>query len=129
MATKTQGTTLTWHALPVGEVTNVSGLSSPTTKIDIGSFADTVVKTRPGIRKTGTFVFDVNFNQDNTTYIAIEADRATGTERTVVLVAPSGTVKTVTFTAVCLNSTITGKVNDIYKGQITLRVTSKPERS
>jgi len=54
---KTQGTVLNWNSQSVGEVTNISGLSSPSTKIPITSFADIIMKYRPGRRKSGTFVF------------------------------------------------------------------------
>lgn len=130
MATvKTAGTVLNWNSVAVGEVTNISGLSSPTNKIAIGSFADTVMKYRPGRRKAGDFVFDVNFNPDNTVQAALETDRQAGTERTVTLVTPEGTIDTITFTGLVMNYTISADDDNIYKAQITLKITSKPERS
>lgn len=130
MATiKTPGIVLTWNSVAVGEVSNISGLSSPTNKIPIGSFADTVMKYRPGRRKAGEFTFDVNLNPDDTAQTAIEADRQAGTERVVTLVYPEGTLDTVTFDALVMNSTFSAGDDDIFKGQITLKITSKPLRS
>ena len=126
---KTQGTTLTWNSVLVGDISNVSGLSSPTNKIDIGSFGDTVVKTRPGRRKAGDFTFDINFNPDNTVQASLYADQITGVERTTILVVPEGTKKTITFSARVMNFTMSADDDNIYKGQVTLRVTSKPVRS
>lgn len=127
--TKTQGIVLNWNAVAVGEVTNISGLSSPTNKIPIGSFADTVMKYRPGRRKAGDFVFDVNLNPDDTAQAAIETDRQAGTEQEVQVVFPEGTVDTITFDGLIMNSTFSADDDDIYKGQITIKITSKPVRS
>lgn len=129
MTVKTQGIVLNWNSSAVGEVTNVSGLSSPTNKIPIGSFADTVMKFRPGRRKAGDFVFDVNFNPDDTVQAAIETDRQAGTERAVQLVFPEGTIDTISFNGLVMNSTFSAEDDDIYKGQITIKITSKPTRS
>lgn len=130
MATiKTMGSVLNWNGVPVGEVTNISGLSSPTNKIPIGSFADTVMKYRPGRRKAGDCVFDVNFNPDNTVQAAIETDRQAGNERTVTLVMAEGSVNTITFTALVMNYTYSAEDDNIWKAQITLKITSKPERT
>lgn len=126
---KTQGTIVTWNALTVGEVTNISGLSSPSTKIPIGSFADEVIKSRPGRRKSGNFVFGVNFNPDNTTQAAIQADMLTDTQRTVTLVTPEGTIDTLTFTARAMNFTITGDNGTVWTGEFTLKITSLVARS
>lgn len=129
MVTKTQGTVLKWNAGIVGEVTNISGLSSPSTKIDITSFADTFKSYRPGRRKAGTFVFGVNYNPDNTVQAAMWADRTAGTEREVILVAPSGTTTTITFNALISDMPITTADDNIYKMNITMVITSKPIRS
>ncbi len=130
MATiRTQGTILNWNGAPVGEVMNVSGLSSPSNKIAIGSFADTVVKTRPGRRKAGDFTFDVNMNPDDTVQIALDADRLADTEREVELILPEGTLTTITFNARIMNWTFSADDDNIYKAQITLKITSIPERT
>ena len=127
--TKTQGTTLSWNAVAIGEVTNISGLSSPTNKIPISSFADTVMKYRPGRRKAGNFTFDINMNPDDTTQAALETDRQAGTSRTVVLVAPTGTLKTITFTGLIMDMSIDAEDDNIYKQKVTIKITSAPVRS
>lgn len=130
MATiKTQGTVLTWNGQSVGEVTSISGLSSPATKIPITSFADTVMKYRPGRRKSGSLTFGVNFNPDNTVQAAIETDRLADTERTVTLVTPEGTIDTLTFTARAMNFTISGDNGTVWTGEFTLKITSTIARS
>ncbi len=130
MATiKTQGTVLTWNAQAVGEVNSISGLSAPTNKILIGSFADTVMKYRPGRRKAGDFTFGLNFNPDNVVQAAIETDRQAGTLRTVTLVCPEGTIDTITFDAYVMNYTYSADDDDIWKAEITLKITTKPIRS
>lgn len=130
MATKTQASTLTWNAATVGEVDNISGLSSPSTKIDITTFSDTVMTYRPGRRKAGEFTFSGNLNPDNTTYTALETDRQAGTSRTVVLVAPSGTLDTITFTAQCVNITFNADNPDaVWRHEVTLKILTIPVRS
>ncbi len=127
--TKTQGIVLNWNSVPVGEVMNITGLSAPTNKIPIGSFADTVMKYRPGRRKAGEFSFEVNLNPDDTVQTALETDRQAGTERVVTLVFPEGTIDTITFDGLVMNSTFSAGDDDIYKGQLTIKITSKPQRS
>lgn len=126
---KTSGIVLNWNGNPVGEVTNIGGLSSPTNKIPIGSFADTVMKYRPGRRKAGDCTFDVNFNPDNTVQAALETDRQAGTERAVTIVFPSGSVNTIGFSAKVMNYTYSAEDDNIWKAQITLKITTKPQRS
>ena len=130
MATiKTQGTILNWNGAAVGEVNSVSGLSSPSNKIPIGSFADTVMKSRPGRRKAGEFTFGVNMNPDDTVQAAIETDRQAGTMREVTLVTPEGTINTITFNAYVMNVTFGAEDDDIFKAEITLKIVTTPERS
>ena len=129
MVTKTQGTILKWNSVAIGEVMDVGGLSSPTNKINITSFSDTVMSYRPGRRKAGNCTFSMNFNPDNTVQAAMEADRQSGTERTVVLTVPTGTVADITFTGLIMDMPITADDDGIYKQNITIKITSKPVRS
>jgi len=126
---KTQGTVLNWNGAPVGEVFDVSGLSAPSNKINITSFADTIMQYRPGRRKAADFTFSVNYNPDNVVQTAIEADRQADTEREVVLILPEGTINTITFDARVMNWTLSAGDDDIYKAQITLKITSIPLRT
>ena len=123
---KTAGTIIKWNAVEVAETNSVGGLSTPSGKIAIPSFADTVMKYRPGRRKTGDFTFDVNFNQDDTSQAALKTDQIAGTERTVVLKLAEGTLNTITFTARVKNITLSADDDNIYKSQLTLRITSVP---
>ncbi len=129
MATKWQGTVLSWNGVPIGEVTGCSGLSAPSSKIAITSAADTVIKYRPGRRKTGDFTFDVNFNPDDAAQNTMEVDRQAGTSRTVLLTLPSGTINDVTFTGQITNITFSGQQDDIWKSQITVKALTIPVRS
>ncbi len=126
---KTSGTVINWNGAPVGEVFDVSGGSSPTNKIPIGSFADTVMKYRPGRRKAGDFTFSVNFNPDDTVQSALEADRLSDTEREVEWIMPEGSINTITFNARVMNWTLAASDDDIYKAQLTLKITSIPVRT
>jgi hypothetical protein len=130
MATvKTQGTTITCNALTEGEVNSISLSSNPVAEIAIPSFAETVMMYRPGRRKTGDLTIDYNLNPDNTTLVSMDADRLAGTERTVVIVAPEGTLDTITFTALIMDNSLSAKDDDVYKGKLVLKVTSNPVRS
>ncbi len=130
MATvKTSGTTVTWNSATLGEVSAISGLSSPTNKINIGSFADTVMKYRPGRRKAGDITIDLNMNPDNVVQAAVETDRQAGTERAVTIVMSEGSLTTISFTARVMNVTFSADDDNIYKSQITLKLTSTPART
>lgn len=129
MTVKTPGTTLTYGGTSIGEVSGVNGLSSPSNKIFIGSFADTVMKYRPGRRKAGELTLDVNFNPDDTGQTAIETAKQAGTAASTVLTLPEGDINTITFNARVIDFKYGAQDDDIFKGQIVFKLTSKPVRS
>ena len=129
MPVKTQGTTLSWNAVSVGEVVDVAKQGTTTTKIPIGSFLDTNVKTRPGRKKVGTFVFTINMNPDAAIQVTLNEDNISKVERTMVLVAPSGTIKTRTFTGIIMDFTRSGDHKGIWTAQLTVKLKSLAVRT
>jgi hypothetical protein len=129
--TKSQGTVINWGGSPMGECRSFSMPGADTPEIDIGSFADTVVKTRAGKPMGGVFTFKVNFNPDDTSQSNFEADVRSGVERTVQIVYPEGTVNTITATGRALNFVpfSEAKVNGIIIGEMTIKFTSMPVES
>lgn len=121
--TKSQGAVLTWGGTTLGEITSYSMPGADTPEIDIGSFADTVVKTRPGNPMGGAITFGVNFNPDDTSQSGVEADILTGVERSFAITFPEGTLDTVTCTGRAMDFSINAAKNDIWKGEIMIKVT------
>lgn len=131
---KTPGTLISWNGSDIGEAKSFTYSAGSTPEVNISSFADAISDmTRPGRRNGGTFTIAVNFNPDNTVHAALDADRKTGVERTMIATMPEGTTDTITVTAVCMNFSLAGDATTsetIHTGTLTIKVTDAvPEES
>lgn len=127
--TKTTNLLLTWNAVTVGSITDLSIGGNPVTKIDITSFEETLMKYRPGKKELSEVSFGLHVNQDAAVQVSLESDNYNNTERTVTIVCPSGTIDTLTATAKIANFTWGAEGDDVYKAQITLQPTGLFARS
>lgn len=127
MSTKGKGTTVSWDATDVGELTGVRSMSGPVGEIPIGSFADSVYMTAAGDVDLGDFIFTINFNPDDAGLVKLYTDWASGTARTIVLLAPSGTTDTVTMTGKVLYISAGAQKGGIHTGEVALCLTAYAE--
>lgn len=113
----------------IGGCNNINGLSAAVAKIMLDDFDNTIMSSRPGRRKAGECTIDLLLDFDDTGQAEAEAVRVSGAQREFKLVFTEGVLATLTFNARVTNFTINGTDDDVYKGQITLKVTSKPVKS
>lgn len=121
--------------LLIGGIENFNGLSSPLNKINIGSWEDLVIKTRPGRKKLGSCTFSLNLNPDDEVQRLLKGMQRSAAlegedgEAVFVLTQSEGTIKKRTFTAMVSQFGESSSDDGIYKGDITLVVTSNAVRS
>jgi len=126
---KTQSTILKWGTQVIGEVYSVGGFSAPTNKISLGSFADLVMKTRPGKRNAGSTTIGVNMNPDDVSQTLLELDKYNNTEAELTLIFPEGTKTYIRANARITGLTNIGSLGDIWKVEFTFKLVSVPVRS
>lgn len=134
ITTKVQGTTFSianvgGTPVLIGNITDGSGLSEPVNRIDITNWNSTAMESRPGRRKTGTYVLEVDLNLDDLGQVQVEAAQALQAIRTCKITLPTGTLKVITFSAYVLNVTFSADDDGVWKSQITFKLTTKPVRS
>lgn len=131
---KVQGTILTVTRgmdapLVIGNIKNSAGLSAPVNDINIGSYEDDEIVTRPGRKKIGDYTFDIFLNPDDTVQRALKEMEGTDEEAVYALVMPEGTVKTRTFTAMVSQFGEDSSDDNVYMGHLTLAVLTDAVRT
>ena len=119
-----QGTTISFNAQTIGGVKAITGIGSGKSKaIDVTTLASTAMEYRQGLRDFGTLSIDVIRDQDDAGQAAVFTAQAAQANETVIIVLPSSTLKTATFTAWVESFTADAKADDALMGVITLRIT------
>lgn len=113
----------------IGGINNMEGLSAAIAKIMLDDFDNTIMSSRPGRRKSGELTIDLLSDFDNVGQAEAEALRRSGENREYKIVFTEGVLATLTFNALCTNFTLSGVDDDVFKGQISLKVTTKPIKS
>ncbi len=120
----TQGTTVTFNSVSIGGVKSITGIGSGKAKaIDVTTLASTAMEYKQGLRDFGTLAIDVVRDQDDAGQAAVYTAQASQLTETVVVVFPSSTLKTATFSCWVESFTADAKADDIVLGVITLRIT------
>lgn len=115
--------------LVIGSIKDAQGLSSPVNEIDIGSWEDRQVKTRPGRKKLGDFSYNIMFNPDSAVQRALHEMAGTDEEAVFELIQPEGTLTTRTFTAMVSQFGDDAQDDNVLMGHITLGITTNAVRS
>ncbi len=113
----------------IGNITNTSLGGQTRNKIDIGSFEDTVAKTRAGRKAAGEFTLDLMMNLDDLGWKELKVLNESGDDRLYQVVMPSGTKKYIRFNAKVSNMTRNGTQNDVWRATVTFLKTSEVTRS
>jgi hypothetical protein len=129
MSVKSTGSLVSWGGTNIGNISDANGLYEALSKINIGTWEDDRIKTRPGRSSASQFTFNIMYSPDNTVQTTLETDRIAGTVKAVKVQAPSGTTKFINFSAAVLGFTWDGKDNDVFKGTITMQLTTAPVRA
>ena len=120
----TQGTTLTFNSSLVSGVVGIKGIGSgKATEINVTTLASTAKEFRQGLQDFGTITIDLIRSEDDAGQQALATALAAQTNETCVIVLPSGTVKTGTFTCFVTRLQSDVDADGVVKGSVDLRVT------
>ena len=120
----TQGTTFTFNSVLIGGVISAKGLGSgKAAEIDCTTLASTAKEYRQGLQDFGGFTLTVVRSPDDLGQIACLTAKAAQLDETMVVVLPSGTLHTATFTCFCTSVSLDVDKDGIAKGDIAFRIT------
>ena len=119
----TQATTLTYNSVAVLGLVSIKGIgSSPASEIDVTTLASTAKEYRPGLIDNGTIQIELIRSLDDAGQAALLAAAVAQTTNTCVIVLPSGTLKTATFTASVVDLTSDIDKDGVVTGTCSLRI-------
>jgi hypothetical protein len=121
LAIETQGTTVTWNEIAVGEVVSFSGPGGVAGTYDVTHLLSTKREKRPSLPDEGDYTMECNFLPDDPGQQALMADRATRTVREVIVTYSDGS--TDTFQAYCTGAVKSGGVDNKVGISFTLAIT------
>lgn len=120
----TQGTTFTFNSVALAGVVGMKGLGSgKATEIPITTLASTAKEFKQGLQDWGNFSIDFIRSEDDAGQQALATAMAAQANETMVIVLPSGTVKTGTFTCFVTSLSTDIDADGVVKGTATFRVT------
>jgi hypothetical protein len=120
----TQGTTFTFNSVVIGGVVSLKGLGSgKATEIDVTTLASAAKEYRQGLQDFGGFTLSVVRSPDDLGQIACQTAKAAQLDETMVIVLPSGTLATATFTCFCTELSTDIDKDGIVMGEIAFRIT------
>lgn len=120
----TQATTLTFNSVAVAGVVGMKGLGSgKSTEIDVTTLASTAKESRQGLQDFGTITVSLIRSLDDAGQAALQTAHAAQANQTAVIVLPSGTLKTATFT--CYVDSLSSDIDKdgVVTGDAMLRIT------
>lgn len=120
----TQGTTVTFNSVAVSGVVGIKGIGSgKATEINVTSLASAAKEYRQGLQDYGTITLDLIRSEDDAGQTALATALAAQADETCVIVLPSGTVKTATFTCFVTRLQSDIDADGVVKGSADLRIT------
>ncbi len=119
-----QGTTFTFNSVAILGVTGMTGLGSGKAKdIDVTTLASTAKQFLPGLQDFGSFTLDLIRSEDDAGQVAVATALAAQAPHTMVIVLPSGTLKTATCTCYVTSLTTDTAADEKATGKAEFRVT------
>jgi len=120
----TQGTTFTFNSVAIAGVVGLKGLGSgKATEINVTTLASTAKEFKQGLQDWGTLTLDLIRSEDDAGQQALATALAAQANQTMVIVLPSGTVKTATFTCFVTRLQTDIDSDGVVKGSCDLRIT------
>ncbi len=120
----TQATTLTFNSQAVAGVVGMKGLGSgKSTEIDVTTLASTAKEFRQGLQDFGSITVSLIRSNDDVGQAALLTAHAAQANATTVIVLPSGTLKTATFTAFVDSISSDIDKDGVVTGDAVLRIT------
>ena len=121
LAIETQGTTITWNNIAVGEVVSFSGPGGVAGTYDVTHLLSTKREKRPSLPDEGDYTMECNFIPGDAGQQAMLADRSSRTVREVVVTYSDGS--TDTFNAYVTGAVKSGGVDNKVAISFTLAIT------
>ncbi len=119
----TQGTTFTFNSVAVAGVVGMKGIGSgKAAEIDISTLASTAKEFRQGLQDFGSVTVSLVRSNDDAGQAALLTAHAAQASQTCVIVLPSGTLKTATFTAFVVSITSDVDKDGVVMGDAVLRI-------
>lgn len=120
----TQGTTFTFNSVAISGVVGMKGLGSGSaTEINTTTLASTAKEFVQGLQDFGSVTLDLIRSEDDAGQQALATALAAQATHTMVIVLPSGTVKTATFTCFVKKLQSDVDADGVVKGSCELRIT------
>lgn len=107
----------------IGEIKTFNGPSTSRTIIDVSTLSSTAKEKRAGLKDHGEISFDINFVPDDTVLADLRADLNDSVPRNFQIVFPDTAATTWTFPALVTGFPVSGGVDDVLKGTVTLTLT------
>ena len=130
MAIESQGVLIYWStstalstAMAIGGVTGFNGPSGSAGVIDITTLQSTAKEKQMGLPDEGQLSFDIVYLTTDAGQIALKTDRAARTKRKAAIKFTDASSNIVHADAYCTGFSITGAVDDVIKGSVTLELT------
>ncbi len=121
----TQGATITFFdgttAQTVGGATSFSGFDGEASEVDITTLASTAKEFRLGLQDFGNFTIELQRDPSDVGQAAMEAAKASGATREMVVTLPGGAIAT--FDVLVKSLTGAGGVDATFTGSAGLRIT------
>lgn len=120
----TQQTTLTFNSVAVAGVKSMKGLGATKSKeIDITTLASTAKEFRLGLQDFGSITVTLVRSLDDAGQAALMAAHSSQSAEQAVIVLPSGTLTTATFS--CLVESLSSDMDEdgVVMGECALRIT------
>lgn len=119
-----QQTTFTFNSALISGVVGMTGLGSGKAKeIDVTTLASTAKEYLPGLRDFGNLTLDLIRSEDDVGQTALATALAAQATETMVIVLPSGTLKTATFTCFVVSLSSDTASDEKVTGKCELRIT------
>ena len=122
-AIESQGVTLTWNSELVGEITGFSGPGGSASIIDVSHLGSTRREKRMGLPDEGQLTLELSLVPGNAGQVALRNDRASRTQREVVLTLTDAGDTTLTFQAYCTQFSIQGGTDAKVAASVSLEIT------
>ncbi len=120
----TQATTVTYNSNTVLGVVSIKGLgAAKSAEIDVTTLASTAKEYRLGLQDFGAITMELIRSNDDTGQAGLLTAHAAQTVNTTVIVLPSGTLKTATFSASVESISSDIDKDGVVKGECVLRIT------
>lgn len=119
----TQGTTISVAGTAIGEITDFDGPNSTRSEIDVTTLSSVAREFRLALADRGSFNFNLNLNFGDQGQRILWAAQSDNTEREFIVTFADDDTTPLTFNGLVQNFGITGQVDNVVKGALTVKVT------